>query len=144
GVRVDPGRIEPHRRGPDDADAGQRTDRADRPARGSPRPHRLRQPGAVARGSLPLRVRARGDGAGTMTRAGVATAEATARGSLMTPSPRARAVGLGTVFGKTFRDSRRTAFMIGAILVLIVLATGAQIVVSFDTAGKRAELALEM
>src|SRR5206468_7203710 len=86
----------------------------------------------------------RGDGAGAMTTAGAAAAEARARGSLMIPSRRARAVGLGTVFGKTFRDSRRTAFMIGAILVLIVLATGAQIVVSFDTSGKRAEFALEM
>jgi ABC-2 type transport system permease protein len=63
---------------------------------------------------------------------------------IVVPSARARLVGLGSIFGKTFRDSRRTALVIGALLVLIVIATASQIALAFETPAKRASFAFEM
>ena len=57
-VRGHRGRAQRRGRGPDPANAGHRPDRARGPPRGPARPRRLRQPRAVARGGLPLRVRA--------------------------------------------------------------------------------------
>ena len=69
----------------------------------------------------------------------------TARSSgIITPSLRARLLGLGSIYGKTFRDSRRTALVLGFVTVLIVVATASQIVIQFDTAAKRVAFAFEM
>src|SRR5712672_856188 len=73
-----------------------------------------------------------------------AASATTGSAALVAPSARARLLGLGSIFGKTFRDSRRTAFVIAAVLVLIVFATGSQIALAFDTPEKRASFAREM
>ena len=39
------------------------------------------------------------------------------------PGIGSRVFGLGSVFGKTFRDSRRTALALGIVTALIVLVT---------------------
>jgi ABC-2 type transport system permease protein len=41
------------------------------------------------------------------------------------PSPWARVAGLGSIYGKTFRDSRRAALVIGGVAALFMLGTGA-------------------
>jgi ABC-2 type transport system permease protein len=45
--------------------------------------------------------------------------------TLARPSPIARIVGLGSIYGKTVRDSRRAAILVGGVAALFVLATGA-------------------
>jgi ABC-2 type transport system permease protein len=60
------------------------------------------------------------------------------------PSLAARLFGLGSIFGKTFRDSRRTAIVVAVALVLIVVVTGASLIFGFETAAKRAALAFQM
>jgi putative exporter of polyketide antibiotics len=60
------------------------------------------------------------------------------------PSFVARAFGLGSVFGKTFRDSRRTAVIIGIVFVLIIGVTAQQISAEFATAAKRLAFAAQM
>lgn len=50
------------------------------------------------------------------------TAEARA---LSRPSAIARIVGLGSIYGKTVRDSRRAAILVGGVAALFVIATGA-------------------
>ena len=60
------------------------------------------------------------------------------------PTPIARLLGLGSVFGKTFRDSRRTAIAIAVVLLMIVAVTAASLVFGFETAAKRAALAFQM
>jgi len=43
---------------------------------------------------------------------------------LARPSPVARIVGLGSIYGKTVRDSRRAAILVGGVAALFVIATG--------------------
>ena len=45
--------------------------------------------------------------------------------ALARPSPIARVVGLGSIYGKTVRDSRRAALLVGGVAALFVIATGA-------------------
>jgi ABC-2 type transport system permease protein len=45
--------------------------------------------------------------------------------TLVRPSPIARIVGLGSIYGKTVRDSRRAALLVGVVAAVFVLATGA-------------------
>ena len=67
------------------------------------------------------------------------TAAATAApgGESDAPTMRARLFGLGSVFGKTFRDSRRAAIVLGVVFTLIFLVTAAQIAQQFDTVAAR-------
>ena len=44
---------------------------------------------------------------------------------LVRPSPVARIVGLGSIYGKTLRDSRRAALLVGGLAAIFVIATGA-------------------
>ena len=53
------------------------------------------------------------------------------------PSLASRVLGLGSVFGKSFRDSRRTALALGAVVATIVLVTGVSLATEFDTVEKR-------
>ena len=70
---------------------------------------------------------------------------ADSRGPLtVRPTVIARLFGLGSIFGKTFRDSRRTAIAIAVVLLMIVVATAASLVFGFDTAVKRATFAYQM
>src|SRR5260221_8276564 len=140
GVRRDPGRIEPRRRGANHPDAGHRADRPDRPAGRPARARRLREPGAIPRGGLPVRVRAHGVGSRPMS---TAASKALSTG-VIRPSLRAQLMGIGSIFGKSLRDSRRTALVLLIVTVLLIVATTSQIVLQFDTATKRAAFALEM
>jgi ABC-2 type transport system permease protein len=63
---------------------------------------------------------------------------------LPTPGLGARLFGLGSVFGKTFRDSRRTALVLGLVVAGILIVTGAAIAAEFDTAEKRLAIAAQM
>ena len=67
------------------------------------------------------------------------TASAGSRAALRAaePSLASRALGLGSVFGKSFRDSRRTAIGLGAIVATIILITGFSLGTEFDTIEKR-------
>ncbi|MEO8274145.1 MAG: hypothetical protein ABI620_08760 [Chloroflexota bacterium] len=64
--------------------------------------------------------------------------------ALYAPGLGARLFGLGSVFGKTFRDSRRTGLVLGVVVALILLVTGAAVAAEFDTAAKRLAIAAQM
>jgi len=66
-----------------------------------------------------------------------ASARATGAPPLGRPGALERAFGLGSLFGKTFRDSRRTALGLGVVLASIVLVTAASLAAEFDTIEKR-------
>ena len=74
----------------------------------------------------------------------VAPAPALASSVIQAPSLRARLLGLGSIFGKAFRDSRRTAIALGALFALVFIATAAQIAEQFDTAADRLKFAAEL
>ena len=54
-------------------------------------------------------------------------------GALLQPTTRARLFGLGSVFGKSVRDSRRTAIALGIVFSLFVVATAAQVAADFPS-----------
>jgi len=62
--------------------------------------------------------------------------------SALLPIPlRRRLFGLGSVFGKTVRDSRRAVILVGVVLGLTLLAVSKAIVTEFDTLASRQEMA---
>ena len=63
---------------------------------------------------------------------------------LQPPTLRARLLGLGSIFGKSFRDSRRTAVLLGGLFFLVFLVTAAQVAQQFDTAAERIKMAAEL
>jgi ABC-2 type transport system permease protein len=64
--------------------------------------------------------------------------------AIQPPSLRARLLGLGSIYGKAFRDSRRTAIALGLLFALVVVATAAQVAEQFDTAAERLKFAAEL
>ena len=60
------------------------------------------------------------------------------------PSLWSRLLGLGSVFGKALRDSRRTAIVMGLIFAFVFLATAAQVAQQFATAAERLKFAAEL
>lgn len=58
--------------------------------------------------------------------------------------PWSRVMGLGSVYAKTVRDSRRTALVVGVVGGLIMLATATPFATEFKTAEARAELVAQM
>jgi putative exporter of polyketide antibiotics len=75
----------------------------------------------------------------------MSTTAATARPTARTaPSLASRLIGLGSVFGKTFRDSRRTAVFLGLLTTMIMLATAGSIAAEFNTVEKRIAIAAQM
>jgi ABC-2 type transport system permease protein len=64
--------------------------------------------------------------------------------ALPTPGLGARLFGLGSIFGKTFRDSRRSALIIGVAVAMILVTTGVAIAAEFDTVEKRLAIAAQM
>jgi len=64
--------------------------------------------------------------------------------ALPTPDLGDRLFGFGSVFGKTFRDSRRTAIVVGLLLAFILVVTAAAVAAEFDTAQKRLAIAAQM
>ncbi|MBI2781495.1 MAG: ABC transporter permease subunit [Chloroflexi bacterium] len=60
------------------------------------------------------------------------------------PSLRARVLGLGSVFGKAFRDSRRTAIGLGVVFALVMLVTASQVATQFATIEERVQVAVQL
>lgn len=60
------------------------------------------------------------------------------------PSWRARLLGLGSVFGKTFRDSRRSAIVLGLLFAVVFVATAAQVAQEFGTVAERLQFAASL
>ena len=60
------------------------------------------------------------------------------------PSPLARVVGLGTIYGKTLRDSRRAILLVGLLGGGFMLLTAAPYGVEFTTATSRQALVAQM
>lgn len=63
---------------------------------------------------------------------------------LVRPSLRARLLGLGSVFGKTFRDSRRSALALGLLFGLVFVATASQVSAQFATVAERVAMATQL
>lgn len=63
---------------------------------------------------------------------------------LTTPTRLGRLLGLGSVFGKAFRDSRRAALIIGLLFGLLGAAAAAQIAGEFPTAAGRLAFARQL
>ena len=64
--------------------------------------------------------------------------------ALVKPSLAARLLGLGSVFGKAFRDSRRAGIVIGGVFGLVALATASQVAIQFDSIAARLEVAAQL
>ncbi|HSL97108.1 MAG TPA: ABC transporter permease subunit [Candidatus Deferrimicrobiaceae bacterium] len=77
---------------------------------------------------------------------GVGTARSASSRTVALPTPDLgdRLFGFGSVFGKTFRDSRRTALVVGLLLAFILVVTAAAVAAEFDTAQKRLAIAAQM
>ncbi|CAN5797984.1 hypothetical protein BH24CHL5_BH24CHL5_09030 [soil metagenome] len=73
-----------------------------------------------------------------------ATPEARAGLAQAGPSLLSRLYGLGSVYGKTLRDSRWTVLGLGLVVGLLTLATGFALADQFDTEIERQLLALQM
>ena len=104
--------------GPHRPDARERADRVGHHRRGAAWTRRRRQPRTEPRGCLPRAIRRASDRRGH----GGVTAEARV---LTRPGPWARVFGLGSIYGKTVRDSRRAAILVGGVAAIFVIATGA-------------------
>ena len=76
----------------------------------------------------------------------MSTARATAPASvaLSTPGLLGRVLGLGSIFGKTFRDSRSAALLVGVVTALISIFTAAALAAEFDTVAKRLAVATQL
>ncbi len=73
-----------------------------------------------------------------------ASAAGTRAAAPAAPSLAARLFGLGSIFGKTFRDNRRAALIVGAVTAMIMLVTAAALAAEFDTVEKRRAVAAQM
>lgn len=78
------------------------------------------------------------------TQATPAVAAAVAPRVIVSPSIRARLIGLGSIFGKAFRDSRRAAVALGLLFALVFIATAAQVAEQFATPAERLKFAAEL
>lgn len=63
---------------------------------------------------------------------------------LVAPTLRARLLGLGSVFGKAFRDSRRTAIGLGVVFSLLMVVTASQVATQFASIAERLEVAAQL
>jgi ABC-2 type transport system permease protein len=82
-----------------------------------------------------------------MSTSATALPPATARAAatvLRPPSLGARLLGLGSIFGKSFRDSRTAAIVLGVVLAVIFVVTASQIAAQFETLADRLQMALEL
>ena len=61
---------------------------------------------------------------------------------VITVSLAQRFFGLGSVYGKTIRDSRRATLLVAGFLALFAVVAGAATAVAFDTPGSRREVAM--
>ncbi len=72
------------------------------------------------------------------------TADTASTAILIRPRPWSRVIGLASIYGKTLRDSRRAALIVGFMGGLFMLATAAPIAAEFDTLEKRQLLVRSM
>ena len=79
-----------------------------------------------------------------MTAASPAAPATLPAATLRPPSLAARLLGLGSVFGKSFRDSRRTALVLGAVFAMVFVVTAMQVAQQFDTVASRLQMAAEL
>lgn len=79
-----------------------------------------------------------------MSAAGSAGPSVAGAGELVRPTAVARLMGLGSVFGKALRDSRRTALLLGGLYALITVASSSQIIIEFDTPAARQAMAAQL
>ena len=117
-IRGTAGRQRHRGRWPHHQDAGQRPDGCRDHCRGPARHRRRRQSRAEPRGCLPRPVRRPPD----RRRRRPMTTDTRV---LTRPGPWSRIAGLGTIYGKTVRDSWRAALVIGGIASLFMIGTGA-------------------
>jgi ABC-2 type transport system permease protein len=68
------------------------------------------------------------------------TPSAPPAGHVAVPSPFSRVYGLGNVFAKTLRDSRRSTLIVGGAVALLTLAVAAGVVSQFGTLEARREI----
>ena len=68
------------------------------------------------------------------------TAEARAAAAVTTPSTLSRIYGLGSVFGKTLRDSRRATIAVGGFIGLLLLVVSQAITSQFATPESRQQI----
>jgi len=73
-------------------------------------------------------------------------APAAARASVKVQAPGllGRLFGLGSIFGKTFQDSRRAALIVGVVMVVIMVVTAGSLAAEFDTVQKRLAVAAQL
>ena len=64
--------------------------------------------------------------------------------TLRPPTLRAKLFGLGSVFGKAFRDSRRAGIVLGLVVGMIFLVTAAQVAEQFDSVAERLTFAAQL
>jgi ABC-2 type transport system permease protein len=69
------------------------------------------------------------------------TASTTSPTPALAPSGRSRVYGLGSVFAKTLRDSRRATIVVAAVLGFLLILVSAAVASAFSTPASRAELA---
>ena len=73
--------------------------------------------------------------------AGVPTVAAA---GIVPPSLPARLFGLGSVYGKAFRDSLRAAIVLGAVFGLVLLVTAGQVATQFESIAERLAVAEQL
>ncbi|MEO8273822.1 MAG: ABC transporter permease subunit [Chloroflexota bacterium] len=73
-----------------------------------------------------------------------AASAAIATSEIERPSLRARLFGLGSVFGKALRDSRRTALALGVVFGLLVIVTASQVATQFSSVAERLQVATQL
>jgi ABC-2 type transport system permease protein len=64
--------------------------------------------------------------------------------ALTPPTLRSRLFGLGSLFGKSFRDSRRAAIVLGGVFALVLLVTAGQVATQFDSIAERLKVAEQL
>jgi ABC-2 type transport system permease protein len=79
-----------------------------------------------------------------MSAAAAPTTAAAAERVLIAPTLGARLLGLGSIFGKAFRDSRRTAILLGLLFAVVFLVTAAQVAEQFTTVAERLKFAAQL
>jgi ABC-2 type transport system permease protein len=76
--------------------------------------------------------------------AALTRAPSSATSALTPPSLRSQLLGLGSVFGKAFRDSRRAALLLGGVFGLVLLVTAGQVATQFDSIAERLAVAEQL
>ena len=63
---------------------------------------------------------------------------------LIRPTLIARLAGLGSIFGKGFRDSRQTILILSVLMAVLIAVVASQVAIEYGTVAKRLALAGQM